>query len=68
MELEESGSQTSNYTTSYSQQNSMVMAQAQKYRSVEQDGKPRVKPIEPWSSNSGQMRQEYTMEKRQSLQ
>ena len=30
---------------SYSHQNHMVLAQRQKYTSVEQDGKPRIKPI-----------------------
>ena len=37
MELEESGSLTSHYTISYSHQNSGVLAQKQKYGSVEQD-------------------------------
>ena len=53
---------------SYSHQNSMVLAQKQKYKSMEQDRKPRNKPMHLWSINLWQRRQEYTMEKRQSLQ
>ena len=45
----------------------MVLAQKQKYRSMEQDRKPRDKPTHLWSTNPLQMKQEYTMEKRQSL-
>ena len=44
MELEESGSRTSDILQSNSHQNHMVLAQRQKYRSVEQDRKPRIKP------------------------
>ena len=33
---------------SYSNQDSMVLAQKQKYRSMEQDGKPRDKPMHIW--------------------
>ena len=48
MELEESTCLTIlHYTTilqSYSHQDSMVLAQKQKYRPMEQDGKPRNKP------------------------
>ena len=44
MELEESGSQSSDYTTKQDHQNCMVLAQRQKYRSVEQDRKPRIQP------------------------
>ena len=36
---------------SYSHQNSMVLAQKQKYKSVQQDRKPRNKPAHPWSIN-----------------
>ena len=36
---------------SYSNQDSMVLAQKQKYRSVEQDRKPRDKPMYLWSIN-----------------
>ena len=53
---------------SYSNQDSMVLAQKQKYRSIVQDRKPRDKPTHLWSINLQQRRQEYTMEKRQSLQ
>ena len=34
---------------SYSNQDSMVLAQKQKYRSMEQDRKPRDKPTHIWS-------------------
>ena len=34
---------------SYSNQDSMIMAQTQKYRSMEQDRKPRDKPMHIWS-------------------
>ena len=53
---------------SYSHQNSMVLAQKQTYRSMEQDRKPRNKRMHLWSINLQQSRQEYTMEKRQFLQ
>ena len=48
-------------------QNRMVLAQRQKYRSVEQDRKPRIKLTHLQATNLSQRRQEYTMEKRQSL-
>ena len=51
----------------HSHQDSMVLAQRQKYRSVEQNRKPRDKPMHLWTSYLWQRRQEYTMEKRQSL-
>ena len=53
---------------SYSNQDNMVLAQKQKHRSMEQDGKPRDKPMHLWSTNLWQRRQGYTMEERQSLQ
>ena len=53
---------------SYSNQDNMVVAQKQKYRSMEQDRKPRDKPMHLWSTNLWQRRQEYTMEKRQYVQ
>ena len=53
---------------SYSNQDSMVLAQKQKYRSIEQDKKPRDKTIHVWSPYLWQRSQEYTMEKRQPLQ
>ena len=37
-------------TQSYSNQDSMIMAQKQKYRPMEQDRKPRDKPMHIWSS------------------
>ena len=46
----------------------MVLAQKQKYRSMEQDRKARNKPTHLWSINLQQRRQDYTIEKRQSLQ
>ena len=52
---------------SYSHQNSMALAQRQTHRSLEQDRKPRNKPMHLWSTNLQQRRQEHTM-KRQSLQ
>ena len=36
---------------SYSNQDNMVLAQKQKYRSTEQDRKPRDKPMRLWSTN-----------------
>ena len=53
---------------SYSNQDSMVLAQKQKYRSMEQDRKSRDKSKHLQSINLWQRRQRYTMEKRQSLQ
>ena len=52
---------------SYSHQDSMVLAQRQKYRSMEQNRKPRDKSMHLWTPYIWQRRQEYTMEKRQSL-
>ena len=51
----------------YSHQDSMVLAQKQKYRSMEQDRKPRNKPMHLWVPYFWQRRQEYTMEQRQPL-
>ena len=53
---------------SYSNQDNMVVAQKQKHRSMEQDRKPRDKPMHLWSTNLWQRRQGYTMVKGQSLQ
>ena len=36
---------------SYGKQDNMVLAQKQKYRSMEQDRKPRDKPMHLWSTN-----------------
>ena len=52
---------------SHSHQNSMVLAQRQKYRSMEQNRKPRDKSTYLWISYLQQRGKEYTMEKRQSL-
>ena len=52
---------------SYSHQNSMVLAQRQKYRSREQNRKPRDKSTPLWAPYIWQRRQEYTMEKRHPL-
>ena len=53
---------------SYSNEDNMVLAQKQKYSSMEQDRKPRDKPTHIWSPNLQQRRQEHKMEKRQPLQ
>ena len=53
---------------SYSHQDSMVLAQKQKYRQMEQDRKPRNKPMHLWVPYFWQRRQEYTMGQRQPLQ
>ena len=52
---------------SHSYQDSMVLAQREKYRSMEQNRKPRDKSMHLWTTYLWQRRQEYTMEKRQSL-
>ena len=48
---------------SHSHQDSMVLAQRQKYRSMEQNRKPRDKSTYLWTPYLQQRRQEYTMEK-----
>ena len=48
---------------SHSHQDSMVLAKRQKYRSMEQNRKPRNKSTHLWSSYLQQRRQEYSMEK-----
>ena len=53
---------------SYSHQDSMVLAQKHKYRPMEQDRKPRNKPMHLWVSYFWQRRQEYTMGQRHPLQ
>ena len=53
---------------SYSHQDSMVMAQKQKHRPMEQDRKPRDKPMPLWVPYFWQRRQEYTVGQRQPLQ
>ena len=52
---------------SHSHQDGMVLAQRQKYRSMEQNRKPRDKSMHLWTSYLQQRRQEYTMDERQSL-
>ena len=52
---------------SHSHQDSMVLTQRQKYRSMEQNRKPRDKSTHLWTPYLRQRRQEYTMEKKQSL-
>ena len=52
---------------SHSYQDSMVLAQRQKYRSMDQNGKPRDKSMNLWSPYLRQRKQGYTMEKRQPL-
>ena len=52
---------------SYSHQDRMVLAQRQKYRSMEWNRKPRDKSMHLWTPYLWQRRQEYTMEKRWSL-
>ena len=52
----------------YSNQESMVLAQKEKYRSMVQDRKHRDQPMHLWSPNLRQRRQEHTREKRQPLQ
>ena len=53
---------------SYSHQDSMALAQKQKYRPMEQDRKPRNKPRHLWVPYFWQRRQEYIMGQRQPLQ
>jgi len=48
-------------------QDSMVLTQRQKHRSIEQNRKSRDKPTNLWTPYLWQRRQEYTVEKRQSL-
>ena len=52
----------------YSCQDSMVLAEKQKYRPMEQHKKPRNKPMHLWVPYFWQRRQEYTMGQRQLLQ
>ena len=47
--------------------NTIVLAQRQKYRSMEQNRKPRDKSMQLWTPSFWQRKQKYTMEKRQSL-
>ena len=52
---------------SHSHQDSMVLEQRQKYWSMEQNRKPIYKPMHLWTPYLWQRRQEYTVDKRQSL-
>ena len=52
---------------SSSHQDSMLLAQRQTYRSMEQNRKPRDKSTHLWAPYLWQRRQEYTMENRQSF-
>jgi len=47
---------------SHSHQDGMVLAQRQKYRSMEQNRKPRDKSMHLWATYLWQRKQEYTME------
>ena len=49
---------------SYSHQDSLVLAQKQTQRSMEQNRKPRPGPTTMWSTNIQQSRKEYAMEKK----
>ena len=51
----------------HSHQDSMVLAQRQKYRTMEQNRKFRDKSVHLWTPYLWQRSQEYPMEKRQSL-
>ena len=53
---------------SYSHQESMVLAETQKYRPKDQDREPRDRPTHQWVPYFWERRQEYTMEQRQPLQ
>ena len=53
---------------SNSHQDSIVLEQKQKYRPMEQDRKPRNKPMHWWIPYIWQRRQEYTMGQKQHLQ
>ena len=61
MDLEESTCLTSGSIQSHSQQDSMVLAQRQKYWSMEQNRKPRDKSTHLWIPYLWQSRQEYTI-------
>ena len=52
---------------SQSHQDSMILVQRQKYRSMEQNRKPRDKSTKLWTPYLRQKRQGYTMKERQPL-
>ena len=64
MELEESTFLTSDYTTKLQSSRQYGLAQKQKYRPMEQDRKPRNKPMHLWVPYFWQRRQKYTMGQR----
>ena len=51
LEKEAEGNRLPDFRQSYSNQDSMVLAQNEKHRSMEQDRKPRDKPTRLWSLN-----------------
>ena len=53
---------------SYDHQDSVVVAQKQTHRSMEQNREPRNGPSTLWSTNIRQSRKDYPLEKGQSLQ
>ena len=63
MEVEESTCLTSGSTTKPQSSRQYGMAQRQKYRSMEQNRKPRDKSMYLWITYLWQKRQGYTMEK-----
>ena len=68
MELDESGSLTSDYTLKLQPSKQYGTSTKTEIQSKEQDRNPRNKPMHLQSINLQQRRQEYTMKKRQSLQ
>ena len=62
MELEESPFLTADILQSYSHQDSMVLAQNQKYRPMGHDRNPRNKPMHLWVPYFLQWRQEHAHE------
>ena len=63
MELEGSNFLTSDYTIKLQSSYSMVLAQKEKYKPMEQDRKPRNKPTHLWVPYFWQRKQEYIMGK-----
>ena len=50
---------------SYNHQDSVILAQKQTHRSMEQNREPRNGPSTLWSTNTRQSRKDYPLEKRQ---
>ena len=67
MELEESTCLTLGYTTKQQSSRQYGTGTRKKHRSMEENRKPRDKSTHLWTPYLRQKRQEYTMEKRQSL-